>query len=973
MDKSLREFISSRQEKGEGFYTHVSQVQPVGRYNIPRSDTEEFWNLYCDFVKNNPNAICGLSERQSDYSPVLNDTDIKIKYDPIKHKTIIDNKKKLYTENHLLRVVSIYQKHLKQIIRGYQPKHGICFVLEKPHATLDDKGRICNGFHLHFINTVMNKIDQDVHLYHRVKEDVDQSSIFNDLGIPNSGETVDKTTSKAWLLYGSRKQGATQSYRVSKILDDDCNEISLQDALKEFKMYNMEGDVMDLSVNTDYYLPRILSLYPENRETVSVRTELRIISKSKLKKVNEISIKERDSTKISDELKVSSELLKLISPSRADNYNEWIDIGWTLYNIGYGTNDALDLWIEFSKQTSRDGLFSEKNCVYHWENMKLSNKSIGTLKMYAKQDSPEGYKKTQDRLINRLTNESLNGGHADMAQLLFEKYGDEYVCACIEKDIWYVYKDHRWVLNSKGIELRKKISTELVEYYKQIKKNICNKMGEEDEDDGELRKKLNTVNKIIANLKTYPFKVNIMKECSELFYNDVFYENLNTNPNLIHFKNGVLDLETMEFRNGRQTDYISMTTGYDYKEHKWDDLEVIECKDHFSKVYPDPELYNYFMEYCASLLKGGNSAKTFLIKTGEGDNGKSINIDFLKLVFGKYMRILPTSLITGQRTQSSQATPELSGIRGVRFCVLQEPNKKDGMNIGILKELTGNDLIYTRGLFKEAEEVRPMFKLCLICNGLPVLPSDDPATWDRIRVLPHESCFPKDVDRFPVPKSIEEQFKMKRFPRDPFFSEKLPKMKTAFMWMMFETYKKIKAEGRMPEPEKVRNATSIYRKNNDIFLHFILERIVVDKEDEKATMSVVETYNAFKTWFEDSYPNIKNKMPSKEDMKVDLIHKWGDLSKSHKWVGYRLRTLEDDERDGNVIVFRDEDLNKTDEVKEEKEMEVITEEKSEEKKEYHNVTIRRKRKDDKQFVPDEDEEGEEDEDENIIIARMMRK
>jgi P4 family phage/plasmid primase-like protien len=906
MDSKLREFIFSRQERGELFYTHVSQVQPVGRYNITREDTEEFWRIYCDSVYQNTNSISGLAERQSDYSPVLNDTDIKIRYNPQKHKTVIDNRGRLYRDTHVRKVVSIYQKHLKQIIVDYKPHHGVCFVLEKQHATLDDKGRICNGFHLHFINAFMHKVDQDVHLYPRVKEDINSTNVFLDCDVTASGETIDKVTGKPWLMYGARKQAGGQAYRLSKILDDNCNEITLSQALSDFRLLDVNGVEIDTADREEYLLPRILSVHPENRTPVTLRSDLALITRSRLKRVEQVSVKERDPTKLTEELKTASDLVKLLSSERADNYEDWMDVGWTLYNVGYGTTDALDIWIEFSRRATRDGVFSEKNCVYQWENMRLTNKGIGSLKRLARIDSPEGYKKIQDRQVNKLANDSLNGGHADMARLLHVKFGDEFVCADIEKDIWYAYENHRWVQNTRAVKLRQKISTDLVEYYKRIKKDICNKMGDED-DDGELRKKLNVVNKIIANLKSYPFKSNIMKECAELFYDADFYSQLNANVNLLHFKNGILDLEKMCFRPGTQKDYVSMTTGYEFREHKWDDIEVIECIDHFTKVFPDPELYEYFMEYCASLLKGGNSAKTFLIKTGVGDNGKSINIDFLKLVFGKYMRILPTSLITGQRTQSSQATPELSGIRGVRFCVLQEPNKGDKMNIGIVKELSGNDEIYTRGLFKEGEEVRPMFKLCLICNTLPVLPSDDQATWNRIRVLPYESCFPKDLDRFPVPDSVEEQFRLKRFPRDPFFSEKLPNMKTAFAWMIFEKFKQMKLKGRMPEPEKVRNATAIYRRNNDVFLQFITERIMAEPSNKEATMTVAEAYNAFKTWFEDSYPNLRSKVPNKSELKEDLINKWGELVKG-KWIGYRIRTLEDDEREGNILVLREEDL-----------------------------------------------------------------
>ena len=436
-----------------------------------------------------------------------------------------------------------------------------------------------------------------------------------------------------------------------------------------------------------------------------------------------------------------------------------------------------------------------------------------------------------------------------------------------------------------------------------MRKKISLDMGEE-ECDSESQKRLKTVNKIISNLKSTPFKNNVLNECIELFTDESFRDKLDDNVNLMHFSNGILDLSEMRFRPGRPNDYVSLTTGYEFREYSWDHPDVVDVDDHFSKVFPDQELKQYWMEYTSGLLKGGNSSKTFLTMSGEGDNAKSVNMDLLKITLGQYMKILPTSLISGKRTQSSQATPEYAGLPGVRFAILQEPNSKDVINIGILKELSGNDLIYYRGLYKESQELKPQFKLALVCNKLPKLPCDDPATWNRIRVLPHEACFPK----IGVPDTIEEQFRQKRFPRDPFFSEKLPRMKNPFIWMMFETWKRLQKDDRMKEPEKVRNATALYRKQNDVFLQFISEKIVYEPENEKALMSVVETYNSFKTWFNDSYPNLHSQIPSKEDMRDELIKKWGDLTKSHKWKGYRLRTLEDDEKDGNAIIIREEDL-----------------------------------------------------------------
>ena len=73
-----------------------------------------------------------------------------------------------------------------------------------------------------------------------------------------------------------------------------------------------------------------------------------------------------------------------------------------------------------------------------------------------------------------------------------------------------------------------------------------------------------------------------------------------------------------------------------------------------------------------------------------------------------------------------------------------------------MKELSGNDTFFARGLFKEGGEITPMFKLVLICNEPPQLHNSDKATWNRIRVIPFEATFCDDA-----PDTYEEQLRQK--------------------------------------------------------------------------------------------------------------------------------------------------------------------------------------------------------------------
>lgn len=912
MNNQMYEFLLSRKKAVNGQSVIVSQDEPFGNFNITRKDQEEFWKLYCDLLQNGVHL--SLAERPDNVCPLLNDTDIKVQYIPEDHNL----EEKVYEENHIKNVVKIYQKNLKTKFKNYKPKHGICFVLEKDTPTLNDEKNLINhGFHLHFIYSFLKKCDIEEVILKAVKSEVEDIELFADIGVAESGNCIDNITSKYWLMYGSKKKNTNKYYKISKIYDDNLKEMTLEEALSEFKLYDTNGDIIPINKdNHQYYLPRIMSISSENKEILLLKDEYQGIGKRELKAINTIK-KNIDNVPVQQMLKNARDLMKLISPTRADNYNEWMEIGWILHYVSEGSSEGFDLWNDFSSKTSKANNYSETECLYQWNKMKDEHsnpKTIATLYHYAKSDNPEEYKKLQTVKHEALIqNAFLNKGHYSLASWLYEHYKDEFVCASIDKNIWYQFKEHRWHLTSQGIELKKKISNHLRNEVMIFRQKTCMEMSKapieehydsDDEDNGkksnnkskkekDIQDELKSINQLLGKLEENSFKNGIMKECQELFYKEDFLNKLDQNINLLHFTNGVLDLKELCFRPGKQNDYISLSTGYNFKENfTHDDIEVMEAIDHLEKTFPNKELREYFIEYCASLLKGGNFNKTFIVMTGSGDNGKSINIDIIYNILGDYAKPLPTSLIFGKRTQSSSATPELACINGIRFAALQESNEKDTINNGILKELTGNDKISVRALFKEQTTFKPQLKLCLICNKLPKITADDPATWDRLRVLPYEASFPKDASK--VPKNPLEQKQKGIFPRDPNMDEKIKNLKQTFMWLFYERFKHITINGKMEDPSRVTEATSKYRIRNDHYGCFIIERMVFIPENNrtKQYINFDTIYKVFQNWYIDTYPGsaLPSKLDAFEEIKKKLkLEKDATMSRV-RINSYRLKT-----------------------------------------------------------------------------------
>ena len=83
----------------------------------------------------------------------------------------------------------------------------------------------------------------------------------------------------------------------------------------------------------------------------------------------------------------------------------------------------------------------------------------------------------------------------------------------------------------------------------------------------------------------------------------------------------------------------------------------------------------------------------------------------------------------------------------MRFVVLQEPDQKEKLQAGLLKELTGGDTIYARALHKEPIEFQPQFTMFMTTNKLPSLSATDGGAWRRILVTEFKSRFKSRAGR----------------------------------------------------------------------------------------------------------------------------------------------------------------------------------------------------------------------------------
>jgi P4 family phage/plasmid primase-like protien len=483
-------------------------------------------------------------------------------------------------------------------------------------------------------------------------------------------------------------------------------------------------------------------------------------------------------------------LMDMLSAERATNYDTWIQVCFVLRDIErkhhlpsitdsreevpevmkdgesvFINRGLYNAFVGFSKKSPR---YTEgQEDAHDWyskfwvrttraENQ--SGKTIRSLYYWARLDSPERYAKFIENNVNQLMKKAVHGGgtHVDLATIVKAMYDGDFVCADIKHKIWYEFRrtEHRWVpidsattLRGKLIqELRPKFRLMLGEYQRELatrdqdgEASVGSGRGSDESTKGML--------KIIASLGTTKYLNDLISECQHTFYNSEFEAKLDTNPFLFGFRNGILDLTTGELRDGNPEDLVSLSTGYDFTEWDEEHPKIQKMMSILNQIFVDPELREYVIAIIASALRGENFRQEVYFLNGVGANGKSLITKYSGKSFGDYATKLNIAVLMEKRPNAQAASPEFACLKGKRFIHMEEPEEEKGSHINhtLLKELTGGTEIKARPMYRDVMTFPAMFKMFLSCNKFPKI-DPDPATWRRIRAIPHYSRFLKRKD-----------------------------------------------------------------------------------------------------------------------------------------------------------------------------------------------------------------------------------
>lgn len=404
--------------------------------------------------------------------------------------------------------------------------------------------------------------------------------------------------------------------------------------------------------------------------------------------------------------------------------------------------------------------------------------------------------------------------HGNAERMIALHGPDMRFCYAIKN--WLIYDGMRWALDEAGRAF--KIAKEtMIEFYRQ-----ASQAGNR-EAEGFSRRSLES-RRIMSML--------VMAQCELV----VQPRDLDSDPYLLNFTNGTVDLRTGQLQGHRRTDFITKLILYRYDQAskcpRW-----LAFLDQIMGGGPDAgeaelaraeRLIEYLQRAFGYSLTGCTSEKAVFIPFGDGDNGKSTLLSTISRLAEEYAVLLQVdTLMVRQESNNTQA--DLADLRGARFVQTSETEEGQRLAQGKLKRITqGMGKIKATRKYENPIEFPETHKLWIDTNRKPTIrDADDKATFNRLHPIPFTIKIPADR----IDKMLPEKL--------------LGEAEGILAWLVAGA--KAWCEVGLMKPLEVRVANEQWRSESDKLARFIEECCIAA---DTLSIPTSRLYARYKAWAE---------------------------------------------------------------------------------------------------------------------------
>lgn len=473
------------------------------------------------------------------------------------------------------------------------------------------------------------------------------------------------------------------------------------------------------------------------------------------------------------------------------------------------TTQAIELYIYYSARAAN--FPGNQSVIDKFNSFKKTNNGlgIGTIYKMALEDNKEN-------AIRILGNNKLQLLTQDYCRFIKAIAGNGYFYRIYGENNYklYCYNGRYWESNL--VRMREFIGQELYDLLRQILVDVYwFSLGRDFQSYKDKLDRLNSLsfkNDIIETYKEFNAR-------RDINFDDKWW--------LLGFNNIVYDMKACTFREYEYDDYITITTGYDWREPT--EAETTTMMEFIKCIMPVEAEREAFLTILATGLDG-RCIEKFIIFNGDGGNGKGVIDDLMLAMLGKYGFMGNNNLLFEPSKMGSN--PEKANIHQKRYVVFREPSAKKKFENAVIKELTGGGKFSARGHFESETEKDLCNTLICECNKKPTF-SEELTQADHRRII--DIYFRATFTD--VPELIDPEHYI--YLANPYYktSEFIQNHKYALFKILTGYHRKFLHEygSLLKMPESITHRTNLYLENNcDVvqwFKHYY-------RQDEPGTTEV---------------------------------------------------------------------------------------------------------------------------------------
>jgi len=396
------------------------------------------------------------------------------------------------------------------------------------------------------------------------------------------------------------------------------------------------------------------------------------------------------------------------------------------------------------------------------------------------------------------------------AQRLFDAFGD-MLRFCYTDKKWLYYYEGKWHTDNIGYIRQLADSATMLQEQERV-------LYEGNDD------MLKAFDRHLKKSRSFAGKTNMIREAEH--YAPILPQNLDRKKTVIGAKNGIIDLKTGKLLPHDREAYLTKQCPVAYNP---DAPEPTLWLQFLSDIFGgDPYMLDYIQKCVGYSLTGSTSEQCAFFLFGTGRNGKSTFLEIARGILGDYAtNIQPQTIMVNPKSGNAPSS-DIARLKGARLVTSVEPNEGMRLDEGLLKQLTGDDVVTARKMFSEEFEFKPEFKLWMATNHKPLIRGTDTGIWRRIHLIPFEVQIPLD--------RVDKRLKYK-----------LVKESEGILKWAVQGCIKWQNDG-LTMPQKVLDAVREYQHEMDVISAFLEACCMTGEGETKAS----RLYAAYAKWAEEN-------------------------------------------------------------------------------------------------------------------------